>query len=721
MGTYRYEGKEGFAKWKGLEFFINFIRNHDEDIYDDDVFKILRDVIIWEDALPPFRRTFDQEELQKIKLRGNSKEDDRLDPASFNFNIVDMFYNAWQRLPRKTVKDILVQLLEKAMCMKPSDDSDMKDILQQRLEELQVTLCLSDLERDILLVHYLVRAHVLETPEPERILSAIQKLIFVAKCLNCNVNEVRKAMSDSEKLRRFGCISEDIRLNNSLVGFFDGTDDTPLESRYFKKYQDETLPWEFFGKLASEHGAVLKNMIVARKLEHGLNILLYGAPGTGKTSFARSLARELELDCYDIVRTDREKEESKIDPKMARLAALQISDMKVDRTRSLLVVDEADDLLSWNKGQFNTVLDTIKTPTVWITNTPARAIDESSRRRFDYSIHFEKLTSAQRTTIWKNSVRLHKVDALFDDDALAEFARRYQTSAGGIALALRNVANFAPTKEDAPAMIAKLMEPHCELLGIKPDDSLMPAKDYSLEGLNMKSGVPLAHIVEAIRRFQTEAPSAPPDRPRMNILLHGAPGTGKTEFVKFLGKTLDTKVIVKMGSDLLSMWVGGTEQNITDAFRQAKAENAILFLDEIDGLMQSREGAQRSWEVTQVNELLQQMENFGGVLIAATNFSDNLDPASLRRFTFKLEFAHLDDASKKHFFGRMFGVPLTSGEAARLEKIPDLSPGDFRTVRQSLYYLGENTTNADRLDALERESLAKGHTRYSSTRRRIGF
>ena len=98
------------------------------------------------------------------------------------------------------------------------------------------------------------------------------------------------------------------------------------------------------------------------------------------------------------------------------------------------------------------------------------------------------------------------------------------------------------------------------------------------------------------------------------------------------------KVVVKMCSDLLNMYVGGTEKLIKQAFEQAEAENAILFLDEIDGLLQNRERAHQTWEVTQVNELLHRMENFNGVLIGATNFSANLDQAVLRRFTFKLEF-----------------------------------------------------------------------------------
>ena len=88
----------------------------------------------------------------------------------------------------------------------------------------------------------------------------------------------------------------------------------------------------------------------------------------------------------------------------------------------------------------------------------------------------------------------------------------------------------------------------------------------------------------------------------------------QTEFVKYLGDVLKTKVNVKMGSDLLSMWVGGTEHNIARAFRQAEAEHAILFLDELDGLVQSRTNAHNSWEVTQVNELLHQTFRSGAWL-----------------------------------------------------------------------------------------------------------
>ena len=265
------------------------------------------------------------------------------------------------------------------------------------------------------------------------------------------------------------------------------------------------------------------------------------------------------------------------------------------------------------------------------------------------------------------------------------------------------------------------MKPHCELLKVDLNDvKLLPSKDYTLEGLNIQGDMKLERIVEAIRAFQRQKGAQDPDRPRMNLLLSGAPGTGKTEFVKYLGHVLHTKVNVLMGSDLLSKYVGETEQNIARAFRRAEAEHAILFLDELDGLVQSRSNANHSWEVTQVNELLHQMENFNGVMIGATNFIANLDQAVMRRFTFKLQFDFLDDAGKRLFFERMFKSPLSEEEVQRLSAIPNLAPGDFRTVRQSLFYYGGDVTNEQRLNALERESAAKQGGALTP-RERIGF
>lgn len=243
------------------------------------------------------------------------------------------------------------------------------------------------------------------------------------------------------------------------------------------------------------------------------------------------------------------------------------------------------------------------------------------------------------------------------------------------------------------------------------------SKDYDLSGLNLQSKVPLEKIVGAVKKYRDNGRKSDPDSPRLNLLLSGPPGTGKTEFVKYLGVKVGAKVIPVTASDLLSPLAGKTEQLIAAKFAEAKSKNAILFFDEVDSFLQSREGAAHSWEVTQVNELLQQMEKFDGVLVAATNFKERLDKAVLRRFVYKLKLDYLTDEGKEIFFKRYFKTSLSAEERRRLHAIRDLAPGDYRVVRESLYYLDDAPTNAQRLEALEAESAAKSEGRPG----RIGF
>ena len=77
-------------------------------------------------------------------------------------------------------------------------------------------------------------------------------------------------------------------------------------------------------------------------------------------------------------------------------------------------------------------------------------------------------------------------------------------------------------------------------------------------------------------------------------------------------------------------------------FTEAEAEGALLFLDEADSFLRDRTLARAEWAVTQVNELLQSMERFDGIFIAATNLMDSIDAAAMRRFTWKLEFKALE-------------------------------------------------------------------------------
>ena len=736
MRKFKNNVSEGWLFKQELRFFRNFMHNWDKDVEDCDFFDIFAnsnntDVNETKNML---KKHFSLEELGRcdgVRVECESSKDGetrKIVDIDVRRSVDDVIRDLWNmgKPQRARCREMLAEWCDELERRK-SRSCKRKDPMEERVDEVCRVLKLDAIERDILLFSVVRQMTCFDDFPTGSTRGRNDRAMYYAMAIDCPVSAVVKAMAQKCRLMRYDVLDRDLDLQrgSAIRSYIEDGDGDMLEGEFYRKATlDDALPWEYYGKLVDEHGGVLRQMIASAKSgARGVNILFYGEPGTGKTSFVKTLARELGLDLYEIRQGDRDGERNS---PQSRMAGIRICNEQAPRERSMVVVDEADQLLRTNmdffasmfggmgssgseKGVINSILDETKLPTIWISNAPAKALDDSVRRRFDYSIRFEKLGTRQRSSIWRNSVKKFKMERLVPDALSERLAQKYQTNAGGIAMVLENVKRMRPKQGQVEGLIDSLMKPHCELMEAKAKtDLLLPAKDYSLEGLNIKGDIALERIVEAVRAFRSSKDDGnDPDRPRMNLLLWGPPGTGKTEFVKHLGKTLNAKVSVKMGSDLLSMWVGGTEQNIKQAFAEAEADNAILFLDEIDGLVQDRSGAQRSWEVTQVNELLHQMENFKGVMVGATNFMDNLDAAIMRRFTFKLQFDYLEPDGKRLFFERMFKTRLSDAEAMRLACIPNLAPGDFRTVRQSLYYLGGSSTNDTRLGELEKESSLK--------------
>jgi SpoVK/Ycf46/Vps4 family AAA+-type ATPase len=180
--------------------------------------------------------------------------------------------------------------------------------------------------------------------------------------------------------------------------------------------------------------------------------------------------------------------------------------------------------------------------------------------------------------------------------------------------------------------------------------------------------------------------------------------------------------MIRRASDLVSKFVGETEQQMAAMFKEAQAEKAVLLLDEADSFLQDRRGAQRTYEVTEVNEMLQGMERYNGVFICTTNLMDSIDQAALRRFTFKIRFKPLTAQQRE----RMFVVEALDGDAsllddamkARLGKLEQLCPGDYAAVKRQVEILGEPLEPGEFLAQLEAEHRIKPEVREA---RGMGF
>jgi SpoVK/Ycf46/Vps4 family AAA+-type ATPase len=534
--------------------------------------------------------------------------------------------------------------------------------------------------------------------------------------------------------------------NHQLLDFLTGLSEEPLTNKFFRKYTGPAIGMESHTAIR-EHLGIIEKIINNREENGIVNILLYGIPGTGKTECCRSLARHLGKDIYEI--NTIENDDRPLSGTRFRFAALKVCQDSVPLDKCIIMIDEADEMLNGSstassmfmsssrnteKDVLNDFLDNSPGVYFWVTNH-SHDIEESTRRRFDYSIEFRKFTKTERVKLWQSCIKKHQLEGKFTAGELAGFAAKYEINAGGIDIALKNYKRLVKDnageekKQSKVEIIDTILAPHVILMTGKRLKQEQPktASFYSLEGLNVKGEIPIAESLDIMKHFSEHLIAGSDDSQteqinNMNLLMYGPPGTGKTEFAKFAAKEIGRPLLCKRGSDLLSKWVGESEQNIRAAFREAEEDGAILFIDEADGLIADRGNATQSWQVTQVNELLSNMEEFKGILICATNFKKNLDTASIRRFNLKIEFDYLDATGKQLFFKRVpgdfNGNDLDAKEVAALNKIENLAPGDFKIVRQKYSFMPkEKVTNAALLGSLQTESESKNGAKVNN----IGF
>jgi transitional endoplasmic reticulum ATPase len=505
-------------------------------------------------------------------------------------------------------------------------------------------------------------------------------------------------------------------LTDDFLAFFQKPSNELLAKNYFARFSRKTIPLKnhLIDPKITEH--ILSLLKVKRDSSN--HILLYGPPGTGKTSYALGLVQKLGIPAYEIM---REEDNTTSKRRAAILACLNMTN---GGDGSLVVVDEADNLLntqnSWffrgetqDKGWLNQLLDEPWARMIWITNSIS-AIEGSVLRRFAFSIHFRSFNRRQRISLWKSALRSHHAKSSFNPEEINRMAIRYPVSAAIIDLSIRKALETSTSGQAAfKETVTMNLDAYLTLIndGVKPKSKEIIEDNYSLDGLNIEGNLPA--IMENLKEFDHCLRRSDRHAVRnFNLLFYGPPGAGKSELARFVAGHLERELVVSRASDVISPYVGETEQNISRVFADAEAAEAVLVIDEVDSFLFNRSHAVRSWEISQTNEFLTQMERFQGILICTTNRFEDLDQASVRRFNFKIGFRCLKPEGNIIFYRKLLSpltlAPLKKEWREMIENIGDLTPGDFRVVRDRFaIFPQKRVTHGMMVQALQEESRIK--------------
>ena len=394
-------------------------------------------------------------------------------------------------------------------------------------------------------------------------------------------------------------------------------------------------------------------------------VLLHGAPGTGKTLLAKSVASEsgsnfVAINGPEVMSKFVGEAEKKI---------REIFEEAAENAPTVIFIDEIDAIAPKREevtgeverrvvAQILALMDGLKERgkviVIGATNRPD-ALDQALRRpgRFDREIELRVPDREGRMEILEIHTRAMPLADDVNIDELAETTHGF-VGADLAALcreaamnALRRVLPDIDLQEQriAPEILEKLFVTSDDFLDSMKSISPSALREVFIEVPNVHWGdigglnelkESLKEVVEwplsNISSFQRIG-----IQPSKGILLFGPPGTGKTLLTKAVATESKANFISVKGSEILSKWFGESERKIAEIFKKAKqASPCIIFFDEIDAIAPIRGSAAGEPRVTErmVNTILSEMDGLeelrGVVVIGATNRPDLMDPALLR-------------------------------------------------------------------------------------------
>jgi len=614
-------------------------------------------------------------------------------------------------------------------------DTDISGVLANNINKLSELLGLDLASEKILAFAAIIYSHQGLSDVGDTLdncLTADNVINILAVILEIPVDETRTALSVKSVLSSSGLLSLTRGGTNSLTSkleLMDGLDDVLFEQHTdIMKMLSDYFHISSKGELnSSDYPHKRKDIsLIQTYLKSsfnsdvkGINILMYGEPGTGKSELAKVICKNLSVNLYEVSTSDDSGDALS---GKKRFSAYQLSQKILEGKKdSVILFDEIEDVFPDDSGFFffkakteeprkawiNSLLETNKVPSIWICNEISQ-IDNAFLRRFDYILQLGNPPRLIRERILKKYLKNMPVS----DGWIRRVSENPKISPAIVSRAVKVTSNVSTIESlDFESNMERLMGSTLEAMGYSKKVIVGKESDmtYRLDGLN--PDVDIAKLVAGLER-----------NPKGRVCLYGPPGTGKTEFGRYISKAIEKPLLIKRASDLLDPYVGMTEKYIARMFGEAMDDEAVLLLDEADSFLRDRNGATRSWEVTQVNELLTQMEMFEGLFICSTNLIEHLDMASLRRFDLKIHFDFLKAEQSWVIFKQVLkdqGVSHLSAKKwmPELSRFDKLTPGDFATVVRKNRLSDSTLTPNDLLIGLASEESFKS----IGESRNIGF
>ena len=547
---------------------------------------------------------------------------------------------------------------------------------------------------------------------------------ILACIMNMNISRLDNAINELETCKilevftGMGSHGRGVRIDDAVIKIFEQPEVNPKDL-FCVQMKGETLPLENFSIKKEELDYIIR--LLKSKSPAPVHIMLYGPPGTGKTTFARSLSKALGLKAFTINVQDDEVSASAT----SVIACMNIASK---HSGSFVVVDEAEKVLdtslrdaAQDRGKdklwLNTLLERPNNHVIWITNHVSH-IHPSVMRRFSFSVFFEAPGRKEREKLFTDIIKRHKVEKYFTVPQIKLLAKNYEVPAAVIESSINRAETleyrgdeFVPAVECSMKAYTTFLRGGEKLIRRVGDE----VKDFTLDGLTLDGAV-ISDLMQRCFRADEfmKSTKSKIEGGCATMLFYGPPGTGKTALARHIAHELDRECFIQRASDLQNCFVGETEKRIARAFRNAESEGAVLVIDEADTFLYSRDMAVRSWEVSFVNEFLVNLEECKCFCICTTNRINELDPASVRRFSYKIKFDYSGTSQVLALYNSLLKplcrTELPSELVRELKTFTRLTPGDFHSVRSqySSLLLNEDTaTHENLINALRREMSMK--------------